>query len=119
MAKDKPKLGRPPIVWTKEMKERIADLAFQGCQARTIASIIEVDEDTLKRHFTPLLQKKRAERKEWLRRAQNKAITEKVPSMLIFLGKNDLNQTDKRDITSGGEVLAAPTMVIHKPEGKE
>jgi len=115
----KKKLGRPPKQFSQEVIDRISDLAFQGCQARTIGAIIDCDEDTLKRHFTPLLVKKRAERKEWLRRQQNKAAKASVPSMLIFLGKNDLNQTDKQDITSGGNAIAPPTLIIHDDRKKK
>lgn len=46
--------------------------------------------------------KKRAERKVWLRKIQDRQ-AKSFPAMSIFLGKNELEQTDKQDVTSGGK----------------
>ena len=64
--------GRPKKKFSKEQIQEFADLAYDGCQYHTIASITGVDEGTLKNHFSELLKKKRAERKRDLRRAQGK-----------------------------------------------
>lgn len=91
--KNKPGAGRPPVVLDED---RIARLAFTGCKNSEIAHILGCDDETLKNNFSPILDKKRAERKAALRSKQTeKALTGDTP-MLIFLGKNDLEQTDKQ-----------------------
>lgn len=53
-----------------------------------IATITGIQENTLRRNFRQVLEKKRAERKAWLRKVQNKrAITDTSPIMAIFLGR--------------------------------
>jgi hypothetical protein len=51
------------------------------------------------------LTQKRAERNYALRKSQtDKALNEKNPTMLIFLGKNELGQTDRQDHNVEGVV---------------
>lgn len=77
-------------------------MAFNGCQNNTIATLMDIPINTLIRHFGKLLTKKRAERKNALREAQTqKAIKTKDTAMLCFLGKNELDQTDKQEIKHG------------------
>ena len=117
-ANDK-KIGRPLRVFTPEQIDQMQQYALNGCVNNTIASLMDIPIDTLERRFKKVLIKKRAERKNILRIAQNKAVTAGVPSMLIFLGKNDLGQTDKYDTTSGGKPIAAPTIIVHDPRKRD
>lgn len=112
-------LGRPKKSFTDEEIAQMSKYAFEGCQNTTIANLMDISIDTLQLHFKTLLCKKRCERKLRLRQQQNKAAKGGNPALLIFLGKNYLDQTDKRDITSGGEQIGAPTMVVVKPEGTD
>ena len=77
--------------------------ALAGCYDKTIARLTGIPETTLKRRCGDLISKKRAERKYNIRAAQDKAIKAGNPAMLIFLGKNELNQVDKQVITDETE----------------
>jgi len=89
--------GRPKYEFTDEQIVKAEELAFKGCQNRTIARILGCDDDTIKKYLSPQLDKKRAERKVWLREVQNiRAKEDKTGAVAIFLGKNELNQTDKQ-----------------------
>jgi len=91
--KNKPGAGRPPVVLDEE---RIGRLAFAGCKNSEIAHILGCDDETLKNNYSPILDKKRAERKAALRAQQTeRALKGDIP-MLIFLGKNELEQTDRQ-----------------------
>lgn len=79
--------------------------AFGGHKNNTICelmgwghNLIEDRPDIRKR-----LSKKRAERKVWLRSIQDRQATT-VPAMAIFLGKNELEQSDKQDHNLGGDL---------------
>ena len=69
-------------------------LAAMGCTNREIAVWFDVDEDTLKRNFTPILAKGREDMKQRLRMAQIKLALQGNATMLIWLGKNILGQSD-------------------------
>ena len=97
--------GRPKRKITDEQIKQIGEYALNGCKTTTIATLMDIPKDTLKRHFAPLMTKKRCERKNNIRIKQNECMEDKVPSMLIFLGKNDLDQTDRQDINLGGNVV--------------
>ena len=88
--------GRPKKVFTEEQKKSIEQMALDNCYTRTIAEALGESQDTIKRHFASLLQKKRAEGKVALRRQQRKLAVNNV-AMAIFLGKNELDQTDKQE----------------------
>ena len=96
----KNKGGRPPRKFTDEEVKRISDLAFQGCRNRTIARIVGCDDGTLKKYFSELMDRRRAEYKADLREKQNK-LADKNPAMAIFLGKNELGQADKQEHQHG------------------
>ncbi len=89
--------GRPKSTFSDEQIQEMSDYALNGCQNNTIATIMDIPMTSLKRHFGKLLTKKRCERKFKLREAQTKLVKNN-PAMAIFLGKNELNQTDKQVI---------------------
>jgi len=95
----------PPKRKVSKVEEaKIVECALVGCYDKTIARLTGIPETTLKRRYGDLITKKRAERKYNLRIAQNKAIEAGVPSLLIFLGKNLLDQKDTKDLNLGGSV---------------
>lgn len=97
--------GRPKRVFTDEEKALIDELALINCKDYTIANIIGCDSETLKAHFSERLIQKRAQFKADLRRGQHtKAVTDKDTGMLCFLGKNELEQSDKREIEHSGNI---------------
>lgn len=98
--KEKPKLGRPPREFTDVEIAKIEQMALDNCHTETIARTLGTTDETIKEHFSPLLKQKRAEGRALLRRSQReKAVIGKDTGMLCFLGKNELEQTDKQTIT--------------------
>ncbi len=91
-------MARPLREFSDKMIGEIEACALVGCQNNTIASKLDIPINTLTRRFGKLITKKRAERKYNIRAAQAKAIEQGNPAMLIFLGKNELNQVDKQEI---------------------
>ncbi len=83
-------------------EEKIGQLAFFGNPDAGIATILGVSPKTITNNYSNILAKKRAERRAALRAAQTKAALEGNIAMLIFLGKNELEQKDKRDVETPG-----------------
>ena len=105
------KMGRP----RKEInKTEFEKLCFLQCTEREFCSWFEVSDETLNkwskenydgRTFLAVFKEKRENGLISLRRTQFQ-LAEKSPAMAIFLGKNLLGQTDKREQTvNGGEAL--------------
>lgn len=70
-------------------------LATMMCTHDEIADAIGVSRQTLSRKYSDLIDKGRNVGRQSLRRAQfEKAIADQDPRMLIFLGKQYLNQKD-------------------------
>jgi hypothetical protein len=99
--KAKRKVGKPKRVFTDAQIKKMKKLALNGCQNNTIASIMGIPVQTIVDNFREVLTKKRAERKNDLRTHQNTAAKKGNPALLIFLGKNELDQADKQDIDLG------------------
>jgi hypothetical protein len=75
--------------------ERVYDLAFHGCHDTEIGIAVGIEEHTLRNNFRDELAKGRQQMKEKLRRAQMRVATETGnPTMLIWLGKQMLKQSD-------------------------
>lgn len=69
-------------------------LASIGCKNQEIANWFGIDENTLTYNFSVELVKGRENLKQSLRRAQIKLALSGNATMLIFLGKNILGQSD-------------------------
>ena len=95
----KKKLGRPSKKFTAAQEKKIAELAFAGMKNNCIATFMDIDQATFETHFKKLCTKKRAERKLWLLKLQNNKANENDTTMLIWLGKNVLEQSDKQETT--------------------
>jgi hypothetical protein len=110
--------GRPPFILTDEQFKTIEGLARIQCTQVEICDIFEVTEKTLnialKRHaglsFSQLIKKNMSHGKASLRRNQWKAADKGVPSILIWLGKQHLGQTDKVENLSEAD---APSLNIN------
>lgn len=96
------------------------------CLGEEIASILEIDYDTFnlackrekKMKFTEYFKQKSAGGKRSLRRKQYKtAVNDGNPTMLIWLGKQWLGQTDKKelDVTSNGDNISPTVIEIVAP----
>jgi hypothetical protein len=75
--------------------ERVYDMALHGCRDTEIAGSLGISDDTLRNNFSDILTKARENMRDRLRRAQMRAACENLnPTMLIWLGKNELKQSD-------------------------
>jgi hypothetical protein len=84
--------------------QEVEDLAALGCKDIEIAEWFGINNNTLRYQFSVELVKGRENLKQSLRRAQLKAALGGNVTMLIWLGKNILGQTDSPQSTQA-EVL--------------
>ena len=96
-------MGRPKV---KIDWHEVGEMLKCGCDATVIATTIGVSTDTLytrskldnKLDFSAFSQQKRAQGNDLLRRKQFELALDGNISMLIWLGKNRLGQTDKQEV---------------------
>jgi hypothetical protein len=94
-------MGRPK----KDIDPRkVKALASIGCTDKEIAVVMDCSHDTLTRRFAYQLEMGRASMKQSLRRMQLKAARNGVPGILIWLGKQYLEQKDKTEVESKVEM---------------
>lgn len=103
--------GRP----RKEINlEQVKAMCRIQCTQEEVCAILEVDDKTLSARlreagysgFSEFHKKYNHEGKASLRRAQWKAAVEdNNPTMLVWLGKNMLSQTDKQDVKVSGDLV--------------
>lgn len=84
-------VGRNKIVVPPEEIEHLASL---GCTDREIAKFFEISESTLRYQLSSYLTKGRHKLRTTLRQAQLRVALEGNPTLLIWLGKNILQQND-------------------------
>lgn len=98
--------GRPvTFKLTESQLKQMDKMAFNACKHRTIAEVLGVCRETLRERYLPRLHKKAAEGRVALRESQRR-MSKAIPVMAIFLGKNELGQADKQEISgAGGEPL--------------
>lgn len=85
-------MARPPIDIDAKQVEKLAAL---HCSVQEIAGFFECSRDTIERRFAAELTKGRASGKMKLRDMQWKAAEKGNVAMLIWLGKQYLDQQDK------------------------
>lgn len=105
-------MARPKREFTDEETQKIEEYALNNCHFETIALALEIPVNTLKRRFGRFIKQKRAEGRIRLRGYQTD-LAKNNPAMAIFLGKNELGQTDKQLIEQ------RTTIIDVKPEEKE
>lgn len=96
-------MARPKKKIDKEQFEKLCALA---CTLIEIAGFFDCSEDTIenwckrtyKRRFSDVFKVKRGAGNISLRRKQMEVAMNGNPAMLIFLGKNRLDQSDKREV---------------------
>lgn len=106
-AKKAKKKTKPLRKFTDAQRQSIEQMALDNCHVDTIAMALDIPKQTLVRRFGTFITQKRAEGRTLLRRAQReKAIDGHDTGMLCFLGKNELKQSDQKDIKlNAGEDL--------------
>lgn len=111
------KAGRPKatIDWNK-----VGQMLEANCTAVGIAAALGIEEDTLRKRcqvdnkctFSEFSQEKRAKGDDLLRAKQMQIAMSGNVTMLIWLGKNRLDQSDKREISGKDGTSLAPVRVI-------
>ena len=74
--------------------DEVYKLAAMGCPDREIAEWFDIGESTLRYNFSSYLTKARAHLKQRLRQAQLRTAFDGNATMLVWLGKNVLGQSD-------------------------
>lgn len=80
-------------------EEHIKALAGAGCPVEEIAEFLGVNKKTLERRFLKIMQSGRLRRNVSLRRKQMELAMRGDKTMLIWLGKQWLGQSDKTQLT--------------------
>lgn len=107
-AKPKAKTGRPPLDISPEQVE---ELSAMDCSYAEMAAAVGCDPSTLTRRFAQAIQNGRLRGNVSLRRSQFNLATGGDRTMLIWLGKQRLGQSDKsaHEVTGkdGGPIAVA------------
>jgi hypothetical protein len=89
-------VGRP---LKKIDPKQVEELAAIQCSYAEMAAVLDCNPSTLQRRFAQAIEKGRERGKSSLKRAQwNKAVNDGNPTMLIWLGKQHLGQSDKTQV---------------------
>lgn len=94
---------KPKITWTEADFEKVRNLCAIQCTGEEVASVMGVDYDTLNRilrdkygmQFKEYFKIYSSQGKASLRRSQWKAAEKGNTTMLVWLGKQYLEQTEK------------------------
>lgn len=90
--------GKPRGPYIEIDENTVHELAFNGNTDTDIARIVGCSTDTLNRRFQDTLDLARAERRAELRSLQWAAARKGDRTMLVWLGKNELDQSDRQTI---------------------
>ena len=110
MAERTGKPGPDPWTPTPEQLGKVTALARCGCTVEEIATEVEVSKATFNRarQAVPELESAvingRNRRKIWLRSTQDRIASGGNAPMAIFLGKNELGQSDRQDLNIKADV---------------
>lgn len=85
--------------------EEVLKLAKLGCTIEEISDWFQVPRETIKYNFSDIIAKGRSQTKQSLRQAQIRLALSGNATMLIWLGKNMLGQSDNPIDTQGNEPL--------------
>ena len=96
MKKENKKTGSPKKYIIQ--KEKVEQLASFGCTNTEIASFFGCDVSLITKTYSQFLTKGRDKGKIRLRQLQWKSAEKGNTAMLIWLGKQILNQTDKSEV---------------------
>lgn len=90
------KAGRKP----KQIDEAMAaDMAYRGANNAMIADRLGIEEATLLRHCAKLLRQRRIDRKLEILDCQTAMLKAGNSTMAVWLGRNELDQSEERKIT--------------------
>jgi hypothetical protein len=106
----------------KEIDEdKLEQLASLGLSNSEIASVLDCSADTIERNYRETLEWGRNKRNASLRRKQYEIAVAGNPTMLIWLGKQFLGQSDKQEVSGkdGGPIQAAIAVTFIRTNGSE
>lgn len=97
-------MARPKIVIDLE---QVTALAKIGCTFEEMATVLKCSAKTLQRRYVQRINEGRLDAKASLRKWQWDAAKRGSPALLIWLGKQELGQTDKNSLTGkdGGPII--------------
>jgi hypothetical protein len=81
--------------FTPEIIAKIEEYALNLCTNKTIAVALGINPHTFNKHFGDICEQKRAMARVELHELQKKRAQANDTTMLVWLGKNELGQTDK------------------------
>lgn len=98
--------GQLAHIPTEEDRDEVKQMVKIGCTQDNIAVIKRIDVRTLRKHYAEELAVGAAEGHERLRHAQfDEAVNNRNASLLIWLGKQMLGQTDKVEGSGMGDIV--------------
>src|SRR5215469_2904198 len=86
--------------------EKVRTLAALGLTMKETAAILDCSDETIRRRFSDVMHQGWARRDASVRRKQFEIAMQGNPTMLVWLGKQYLDRSDKQDVTHGGEAFA-------------
>jgi hypothetical protein len=101
-------MGRPKAEINEEV---VKALAFAGCPNTEIADYVGIHESRIRRRFADILAKARADRRKRLREMQWESAGKGNVAMLIWLGKQDLGQSEKVE-THGDQTIIIKEKIL-------
>jgi hypothetical protein len=112
---------------TKKLdEEQLLTLAEMDCTVEEIAAVMKCSKKHLQRYYRHIITQGREQGKASLRRFQFDAARRGNPALLIWLGKQRLNQKDKHELEIDKnplvvlvEQMRAESQRIGMPEGKD
>ena len=112
--------GRPPKQFTDEQIAFIDEQSYNQARDYTIAEAMGIEIVTFKTYFSKRCRQNRAKGKLEIHKRQRELMLSngKTAAVLaIWMGKQHLEQSDRADVTSKGEGLAAPVVLVMPPKG--
>ena len=101
------------------VEKQVEKLASFGLTNKEIAEVLEYDENTLKRNFEIFLIKGKANLKQRLKRKQITVALGGNVAMLIWLGKQYLDQKDRMEESGDYNLNVTRTLLEDKLKEKE
>lgn len=96
-------MARPKLDIDERVVESLARVGATNCE---IAAHFMCDEGTIRKRFSELLEKSRADRRIKLREMQWRLAEKGNLGMLIWLGKQELGQSEKQELKASHEVIS-------------
>ena len=102
MDEEKKSVGRPKIEIDEELLYKLATI---HCTMKEMVDIMGVSQDTLKRNFAHIIAKGKSDGKMRLRRKQVEVAMSGNHTMLIWLGKQMLGQSESPTNEDDSKIL--------------